>query len=74
MIGGGGPCLFSVFPGTWLTLRKITENLSQGSRLVLDSSRCIDLAALLGAASTGQLSIGCPRLHVSDFSHSNLPN
>jgi hypothetical protein len=74
MIGGGGPCLFSVFPGTWLTLRKITENLCQGSLLVLDSSRCVDLAALLGAASTSLLSIGSPRLHVSNLSHSNLPN
>jgi len=29
-----------------LQLRKITENLSQGSRAVLSTARCVDVAAL----------------------------
>jgi hypothetical protein len=39
------------------------ENFSQGSRLVLDTSRCIDLAGVLVAATTGLLCtslLGCP--------------
>jgi hypothetical protein len=40
---------------------------SKFSRIVLDINRCVDLAALLGAASTGLLSIGPPRLTVGDF-------
>jgi hypothetical protein len=40
-----------------LQLRKSTENLSQDRRIVLDINRCINLAALLGVASTSLLSI-----------------
>jgi hypothetical protein len=49
-----------------LQLKKNTENLSQGSRIVRNHS-CVDLAAFLGAASTSMLSISA-RLPVGDFS------
>jgi hypothetical protein len=45
-----------------LRLRKSTGNLSELSRLALDTSRCVELAALLGATSTVLLSINLPRL------------
>jgi hypothetical protein len=48
-------------------LRKSTINFSQCSQIVLDTNRCVDLAALLGAASTGLLSISPPRLTVGDL-------
>jgi hypothetical protein len=51
-----------------LQLRKNTENLSQGSRIVLDTNRCVDFAALLGAASADLLSINPARFSVGDFS------
>jgi hypothetical protein len=35
--------------------------------LVLDTTRCVYLAAILGAASTGLLSISPPRLTAGDF-------
>jgi hypothetical protein len=34
---------------------------------MLDTTRCVDLAALLGAASTGLLSISPPWITVGDF-------
>jgi hypothetical protein len=50
-----------------LQLSKSTEILSQGSRVV-ESTRCADLADVLGISSAGLLSISPPRLHVGDFS------
>jgi hypothetical protein len=50
-----------------LQLRKSTENLSQGSRVVETTSRA-DLAAFLGTASALLLNINPPRLPVGDFS------
>lgn len=50
-----------------IQLRKNTENLSQGSQTVLDTSYCVDLAALLRTDSPGLLSIGPLRLTVRDF-------
>jgi hypothetical protein len=40
-----------------LQLRGIMERLSQGSRLVLETSCCLDLAVFLGEVSTGLLSL-----------------
>jgi hypothetical protein len=65
MMGVGGPCPFSILPLS-IQLWKSTESLSQGSRIVLDTTRCIDLAAFLGAASTVLLSISPPWLTVGD--------
>jgi hypothetical protein len=46
-----------------LQLMKSAENLNQVSRIVLDTNRCVDLAALLRAASTGLLGIVPPPPH-----------
>jgi hypothetical protein len=51
-----------------LQLRKITETLSHGSRVVLDYTSGVELVAFLGAASAGLLNISPPRLPVGDFS------
>jgi hypothetical protein len=69
MIGGGGPCpfFFNYISAFALQLRKSKEHFSHCSRLVLDNSRCVDVAAFLGAAPTVPLSIS-PRLPVGDFS------
>jgi hypothetical protein len=45
-----------------LKLWKSTENHSQCSQMMSDNSRCVNLAALLGAASTDLLSISHLRL------------
>jgi hypothetical protein len=46
MICGSGPCPLALIPWHFASqLRKSTENLGQGSQLVLDTSRCVDLAA-----------------------------
>jgi hypothetical protein len=58
--------LFSYSPALASQLRKITEHLSQGSRIDVDTS-CANLSALLEAASTGQLVVGPPRLPVGHF-------
>jgi hypothetical protein len=50
-----------------LQLNKSTESLSQGSGMVLDTNHCVEMASLLGAASTGLLSINQPWLTVGDF-------
>jgi hypothetical protein len=50
-----------------LQKRKSTQNLSQLSRVVLDTTRCVDLATFLRAASAGLLNISPPRLTVADF-------
>jgi hypothetical protein len=64
---GGGGCPSSNYTLAFaLKLRKSTGNVSQGAC----TSRCVDLAAFLGAASTGQKSVSPPRLHMNDF---NLP-
>jgi hypothetical protein len=49
-----------------LQLRKSTEKLRVAEQL--DTTRCANLAAFLGTASTGLLSISAPRLPVGDFS------
>jgi hypothetical protein len=68
MIREGGPFpFFSYILEFSLKLSKITEEISQGSRLVLDTSRCFDLAAFLQVASTSLLSISA-QLPVGDFS------
>jgi hypothetical protein len=70
MIVGGGPCpFFSYNLGFPLQVKRSTENFSQVSRLVLDTSR-INLAAILRAASTGLPSISPRRLTVGVFSQS----
>jgi hypothetical protein len=45
------------------------ENLSHGSRMVLDvcTNHCIDLTDFLGAALTGLLSTSFPQLAVCNF-------
>jgi hypothetical protein len=43
-----------------LRLRKTTDNLYQESGLVLDTNRCVDLTAFLGAASTVPLCTSPP--------------
>jgi hypothetical protein len=50
-----------------LQLNKSTENLSQVSRIIIDTNRCVELATFLGAASTGLLSINHPRLVMGAF-------
>jgi hypothetical protein len=68
MIGGRRAVpLFNYILAFALQLRKGTENLSKGSRVELDTTRCVDLATFFGAASTGLLSIGPPQLNVGDF-------
>jgi hypothetical protein len=48
MIGEGGPCPFPSYTLAFaLQLRKSVENLSQDLRLVLDTSRGVDLTAFL---------------------------
>jgi hypothetical protein len=49
-------------------LRKVTETLSQRSRIVLDTNRCVYFTALLGADSTGPMGMRHPWLIVGDFS------
>jgi hypothetical protein len=62
---GGGPCFsFNYTLEFALQLRKITENLSQCSRLALDNSCCVHLADLFVGPSPGLLSISPPRLLV----------
>jgi hypothetical protein len=68
MIGVGEPCsIFNFTLAFALQLRKSTENLSQGSLLVLHQT-LHRLAAFLGAASTGQQSVSPPRLPAGDCS------
>jgi hypothetical protein len=43
------------------------KNLSQLSRAVFDTTRCVDLAAFSGVASTGLLSINIYRVTVDEF-------
>jgi hypothetical protein len=63
------PCPFLSYTLAFsLQLRKSTENLSHGSLSVLGISRCVDLATLLGAASTDPQIINPPRLPSGDFS------
>jgi hypothetical protein len=64
----GRPCHLFIYTQAFaLQLRKSTENLSQGSRAVLGTARCVDLPALVGVASTG-LQYMCPlRLTERDF-------
>jgi hypothetical protein len=63
---GKGPCPFSNYNLAFaLEPRKSAENFSQGSRL-LDNGH-VDLASVLGVASTGLLNIS-PPLPVGDFS------
>jgi hypothetical protein len=50
-----------------LKLRKSTEYLIQGSRIVMDTNCCFELAALLGTAPTGLVSINHPRIVAGDF-------
>jgi hypothetical protein len=51
-----------------LQLRKSTENLSQGSRVVGDYYLLYRLACILWTASAGLLNISPPRLTEGDFS------
>jgi hypothetical protein len=67
-LGSRSMYLLHLCSGVSLQLGKSMENLSHGSRLVLDTSRCVDLVEILGAVSTGLLSIGPPRLSVDDYS------
>jgi hypothetical protein len=60
--------IFQLYPSICLTNGKKAEDLRQGSWLVLDTNRCVDLAAFLGPAPSGMLSMGLPRLLTSDFS------
>jgi hypothetical protein len=53
-----------------LQLRKSMEILGQVSRLVLDTSRSVELTALLGTVLIGVLSISHPRLLLDYFSQS----
>jgi hypothetical protein len=62
------PFFFNYTVAYTLQLRKSKEDLSRGSRLVLHTSRYVDLAAFLGADSAGLLSISPPRFPVSDCS------
>jgi hypothetical protein len=65
MIEGGGTYSFFSYTLAFRShLRKITENLSRSRRLALDTSRWLDFAAFLGAASTALHSISPPRLPV----------
>jgi hypothetical protein len=48
------------------------ENFRKCSQLVLDTSCCISWFALLGAASTGLLSMYPPWLRLGDFQSSDL--
>jgi hypothetical protein len=50
-----------------LQFRKITENLSQRSRIVLGTTRCVDFAIFLGRASIALLAFRHLRLSVGDF-------
>jgi hypothetical protein len=70
MIGEAGRAPFQFPLEFGLQRRKITENLSQVSRLVSDNSRFVDLAVCgyLGTTSTGLQSVSPPRLPVGDFS------
>jgi hypothetical protein len=52
-----------------LKSRKSTEIISQGVRVVLHNTCCIDFTAFSGAASTSQLGISPPQLTVGDFRH-----
>jgi hypothetical protein len=67
-LGERGPCFFSVSYTLAFASqpRKRTENLSQGTQVVLDTDRCVHMAAILGAASTGLLSVSPPQLTVGD--------
>lgn len=53
-----------------LKLKRYTENLSQGRRVVLDTISCVEIATFLGEASNGLLLISPPRLTVGDFKQS----
>jgi hypothetical protein len=57
---------FQSYPGICLATEE--KHGKQRSGLVLDTSRCVDLADFLGAASTGLLSISPLRFPVSYFS------
>jgi hypothetical protein len=59
--------IFQLCPSICLTNGKRAEDLRQGSWLVLDTS-CVDLTTFLGPAPSGMLSMGLPRLLISDFS------
>jgi hypothetical protein len=50
-----------------LQSRKITENRNQVSRIMSDTTYCVDLTALLGAASTDLLGFGHLLLTVDDL-------
>jgi hypothetical protein len=58
MIVGDRPYSFSNYTLEFnLQLRKSRENLGLGSRRVLGISPCVELVAILGAVSTGLLSM-----------------
>jgi hypothetical protein len=57
--------IFQLYPA--LQLRKRMKSLSQGSWLVLNTSHHVDLAAWLGAASTGLLSTGVRSISSGQF-------
>jgi hypothetical protein len=53
----GSPLIFNYTLEFALQFRKNAENLGQVCRLALNTSHCVDVVALLGAASSGLLSV-----------------